>query len=145
MSYWTWEPSLEIGVPVIDSQHRKIVDYINTLSAAIANNEKTHVEKVLDELLTYTITHFAFEEELMEKGGYRFVESHKNVHENFTHRVENYRERFQNGEDISRKLLTDLKIWLTNHIQRDDMDYAPFVRGDIDGNWLSRTLKRFFG
>ncbi len=145
MSYWTWEPSLEIGVPVIDSQHRKIVDYINVLNTAISKNDKHEVERVLDELLSYTITHFAFEEELMEKGGYRFVDSHKKVHENFTHRIENYRERFQNGEDISRKLLTDLKIWLTNHIQRDDKDYAPFVNADIDGNWLSRTLKRFFG
>jgi hemerythrin len=145
MSYWTWEPSLEIGVPIIDSQHRQIVDYINTLSAAIAKNEREEVGHVLDELVTYTLTHFAFEEELMEKGGYRFLETHRKVHENFTHRIEHYRERFQNGEDVSRKLLTDLKIWLTNHIQRDDKDYAPFVGTEIDGNWLSRTLKHFFG
>jgi hemerythrin len=145
MSYWNWESSLEIGVPIIDSQHRKIVDYINALSAAIPNNDRDEVAHVLDELVTYTLTHFAFEEELMAKGGYPFLETHKNVHQNFTHRIENYRQRFQNGDDVSRKLLTDLKIWLTNHIERDDKDYAPFVGTEIDGNWLSRTLRRFFG
>ena len=56
-----------------------------------------------------------------------------------------YQERFANGEDVSRKLLMDLKVWLTNHIQRDDMDYAPFVREFDDVSWGKRMFRKFFG
>ncbi len=144
MSYWAWDSSLEIGIPVIDSQHRRIVDYINELNTAISTHSETEVGRILSELVEYTVTHFAFEEQLMEQGGYTYIKTHKKVHENFTHRIENYQERYRAGEDVSRKLLNDLKIWLTNHIQRDDTDYAPFVRKNASSTWISKTLKRFF-
>lgn len=145
MSYWTWDSSLEIGIPVIDAQHRKIVDYINELNAAIGKHSNSEVERIINELVDYTVTHFAFEEQLMEQGGYTYLETHKKVHVNFTHRISDYQERFRAGEDVSRKLLNDLKIWLTNHIQRDDTDYAPFVRKNTSATWISNALKRFFG
>ncbi|KAG1461099.1 hypothetical protein G6F57_014208 [Rhizopus arrhizus] len=70
------------------------------------------------------MSHFAFEEELMEEAGYPFCAAHKRVHEVFIKRVAEYRLRFQAGEDISDELRTMLSRWLFNHIRGDDQAYA---------------------
>ncbi len=149
MFYFVWDSSLETGIDIIDSQHRRIVDYINQLHDAIVDNDAANVESVLNQLIDYTITHFTFEESLMDKAGYNYVDAHKMVHQAFTSRIGNYKQRFENGEDISKKLLSDLRIWLTNHIKQEDRDYSEVVkahlRGDSDKGWLSKTLTRLFG
>ncbi len=149
MSYFVWEPSLETGIDIIDTQHRRIVDYINQLHVSISDKDRGKVEHILNQLIDYTITHFTFEESLMEKAGYAPVDAHKAVHEAFTNRIASYKQRFDNGEDITKKLLSDLRIWLTNHIKQEDGDYAgvvkQYLRHDIDKGWLSKTLGRLFG
>ncbi len=136
---------MEIGIVSIDQQHRKIVNYINELDVAIHGKDGRSVSDVLDELVDYTISHFSFEEFLMQHGEYPAFDNHRKVHESFRGRIRHYQERVERGEDISRELLKDLKVWLTNHIQRDDKDYAPYVLKKSESGWLSRVLKKFFG
>lgn len=148
MFYFTWEPSFETGIDIIDSQHKRIVDYINALHEAMNAKQPAKVEEVLDQLVDYTITHFTFEESLMEKAGYLHFEAHKKVHEAFTNRILEYKQRYAAGEDVSKKLLSDLRIWLTNHIKQEDKNYVPDVQAGmkkIEKGWLSKTLSKFFG
>ena len=109
--------------------------------------------EVIDELVDYTLSHFAFEEELMEEAGYPFCAAHKRVHEVFGKRVMEYRLRFAAGEDIADELRAMLARWLFNHIRGDDQAYAETVKRHLnrftkeheEGRWLSRTLRRLFG
>ena len=145
MAYWEWQESMDIGIATIDQQHRKIADYINALDVAARNKDSEAVAKVLDELVGYTVNHFSFEEFLMQHGEYPAFENHRNVHNSFRERIRIYQERVARGEDVSRELLKDLKVWLTNHIERDDKDYAPYVLRKNDKGWVNRMLKRVFG
>ncbi|MEW6647623.1 MAG: bacteriohemerythrin [Pseudomonadota bacterium] len=150
MFYFVWDSSLETGIDIIDTQHRQIVDYINRLHDAIAENDRAIIHEVLDQVVNYTLTHFAFEEKMIERAGYRHCEAHKEVHRVFTERVQHYRVRLAHGEDVAKKLLSDLRIWLTNHIRNEDRDFAPVVREHLqrgsaeDQGWLARTLSRMF-
>ena len=144
MSYWEWNPALNLDIDVIDNQHRRIVDYINLLDVAIINKDRQKMGEVIMELMNYTITHFAFEESLMEKAGYPISEAHKLVHEAFTTHIKNYQKRFEAGEDVSRQLMSELQIWLTNHIKRDDLDYTPYVRKVLKKSWLNGLLQKYF-
>lgn len=145
--YWKWDPSLSVGLDVIDNQHRRIVEYINELNSAMHDHEREKVGEVIDQMVDYTVTHFAFEEELMEKAGYKLVPEHRAVHQAFTRQMHDYKKRFAAGEDVTRDLLSTLRIWLTNHIKRDDKDYSPFVRAMLnkEESWVGKTLRRFFG
>ena len=151
MSYMQWGPSLSIGIEVIDEQHKQIVEYINKLDSAILDNDNQAIRHVLDELVDYTMTHFAFEESLLQKGGYPHFDAHKQVHETFKKSITEYVEQFEQGEAVGRKLLSMLRVWLTNHIKRDDMDYGPWAMQAIgekspqQQSWLNKTLKSFFG
>jgi len=154
MAYLHWSSDLDTGIEVIDSQHRRIVDYLNELNDANDSGNRQATNHVLDELVDYTLTHFAFEEELQEKAGYPFLRAHKRVHDIFTKRVAEFQQRAADGEDIAPELLSMLKIWLVNHIKGDDADYAEDVRkflgleatqSKIAGGWLGVALKKFFG
>ncbi|WP_444917229.1 bacteriohemerythrin [Microbulbifer sp. JMSA003] len=146
MSYWSWDASLSVGINLIDEQHRRIVDYINELDLAHIENDKERISKVLIGLADYTSTHFDFEEDLMERSGYPLSDTHKKVHRSFVAQIDSYVEQHENGKDITRRLMSDLKIWLTNHIKNDDKDYSPYVRKEMTKHqgWISRTVHRLF-
>ncbi|MEJ2041680.1 MAG: bacteriohemerythrin [Reinekea sp.] len=145
-----WSSELEIGISVIDSQHQRIVEYINQVEHVRKTHDKHELLLILDELVDYTLSHFAFEESLMEDAGYPFSKAHKKVHQLFTRRVESFLKRFNDGEDIADELLHVLKTWLINHIKRDDRDYSGSVKASMaaearrtkvkKGSWFSRLF-----
>lgn len=154
MAYLHWSSDLETGIEVIDTQHQRIVDYLNELHTANDSGDLNVTNHVLSELVDYTLTHFAFEEELQEKAGYPFLKAHKRVHEIFTKRIAEFQQRATAGENVAPELLSMLKIWLVNHIKGDDADYVESVKkmlglesagNKVDGGWLGTALKKFFG
>ena len=152
MTLLIWQDDMDTGIDIIDGQHRRIVEMINHLHITQKSMERFAVGEVIDELVDYTLSHFAFEEELMEEAGYPFCAAHKRVHEVFTKRVSEYRMRFQAGEDVVDELKSMLSRWLFNHIRNDDRAYSEQVRRHLDrfareheqGGWLARTVKRLF-
>lgn len=148
-----WQEDLETGIDVIDGQHRRIVDMINQLEAARISQSQVAIVEVLDELVDYTLSHFAFEEALMEQAGYPFSAAHRRVHEIFGKRVQEYRMRFEAGDDVLDELRTMLARWLFNHIRSDDKAYSEsvkrhlndFARHHEQGGWMRRTVHRLFG
>jgi hemerythrin len=142
-----WTPDLELGIGVIDSQHQRIVEYINQVDHARQTASAAELAEVLDELVDYTLSHFAFEETLMEEAGYPFIKAHKKVHQLFTKRVDAFQQRSKAGEDVTEELLHVLKAWLVNHIKRDDKDYSEIVRANADAAAERVKAKKagFFG
>lgn len=149
-----WTDDLNIGVEMIDSQHRKIVDYINALEGAIgepsSERSRLSVGQVLCELMDYTRLHFAFEESLLEGAGYKFADLHKGVHEVFVTRVTKLQERHLAGGDVAERLHGMLGTWLLHHIKQDDMAYVPDVKASLrdiaqgrkNGDWLNQSLEK---
>jgi hemerythrin len=144
------------GIETIDNQHQQLVDMVNHLGrirgAAFkdSKNRKAATGHVVAEMLSYTISHFAFEEALMQDANYKLYESHKRAHDLFVTRANKYRQRFSAGEDIIDELFDMLNRWLFNHIRNDDMAYTPALKTKIleldqtKRGWLGRMLKRFF-
>ncbi|NDY90222.1 bacteriohemerythrin [Ideonella livida] len=149
----TWTTDLNTGIEVIDNQHRRIVEYINQLEQAALRRDMPSVGRVLEDLVDYTQSHFAFEESLQEEVGYQYAKPHKAVHEMFIKRVSGYQQRHAAGENVIEALHTMLSTWLIHHIKRDDMAYVREVgvkaqaatQPTQTGGWLGRSLKRFFG
>ncbi|MFO1737781.1 bacteriohemerythrin [Pseudomonas aeruginosa] len=153
MAHLVWQDDLNTGIQVIDNQHKRIVEMINHLHDAQQGKEHAAIAEVIEELVDYTLSHFAFEETLMEDAGYQFSRAHKKIHELFIRRVSEYRVRFQAGEDVGDELKGLLSRWLFNHVRNDDAGYVDAVRHSMselvkdksEGGWLSRSMKRFFG
>lgn len=150
IEYMQWNPELDTGIQVIDNQHKRIVDYINKLDDANRTGDPELTETALAGLVDYTSTHFAFEEELLEKSGYPFLKAHQKVHRMFMKRVNNSVERARHGENVAPELLNMLRVWLISHIKGDDRDYVEAVkkisaRDEKYDSWVDSTLKKLFG
>jgi hemerythrin len=143
----SWSIELDTGIDVIDKQHRRIVDYINQLhDARTSGHTREDVGNVIDELIDYTLSHFAFEESMQEESNYPFYKAHKKVHDLFTKRVGDFRTRFVMGEDVAEELNHLLVTWLFNHIKRDDADYVGAVKENMQlHDAFVAKKKGFFG
>ncbi|MER2512778.1 MAG: bacteriohemerythrin [Nitrosomonas ureae] len=155
----TWDGKLDTGIEVIDSQHRRIVGYINDLEVAKTKGDKALVTDVIEQLIDYTQSHFGFEEAMLEDAGYKFLKPHQKVHELFIKRVTSFTMRAAKGEDIADELHSMLAKWLLNHIANEDRDYAklileeggnepqtnqPVPLGHARPSGIAGLLKRFF-
>jgi hemerythrin len=159
MAHLIWKSTYNTGIDIIDAQHMQLLDYLNKLDTARSTANTAMIKTVIDDLSDYTISHFAFEEALMEQAQYSYVNAHKSVHKTFIKRVESFTQRFIEGEDIVEEFYGLLKRWLLNHIQRDDMAYATVVKKHVErlekeiaadkgneqkGSWISQAVKKFF-
>ena len=152
MAHLVWTDDLNTGIEVIDGQHKRIVEYINQLHDARLKHDKAAIGEVIEATVDYTLSHFGFEETLMEDAGYEFVRPHKKVHELFVKRVADFQLRFRAGEDISEELHNLLARWLFSHIRNDDAGYVSAVKSNMqvlvqekqEGGWFSRSIGKFF-
>ena len=152
MGHLAWQNDLNTGIAEIDSQHKRIVEMINQLYDAEQIGDREAVGQVIEDLVDYTMSHFAFEETLIEDAGYPLTRAHKKVHELFIRRVNDYKLRIHAGENVAHELREMLARWLFNHIRNEDAAYTEAVRNNLaeltrdksEGGWLARSLKRFF-
>jgi hemerythrin len=128
MAILNWVPELDTGIDEIDAQHRRIVSYINRLYELRDTPNRAALGEVIEEMVDYTISHFAFEEGVMESAGYMFAGPHKRVHELFTRKVADFQKRFAAGENVTVELHGMLSRWLFNHIRSEDHGYVDAVK-----------------
>jgi len=123
MAFLRWIPELDLGIPEIDKQHRRICDYVNQLDKIRRSPDQDKLAEVIGDVVDYTMSHFAFEEGLMEDAGYPFAAPHKRVHQLVTRKIGDLKARFDQGEDVAEELHGLLSRWLFNHIRNDDRGY----------------------
>jgi hemerythrin-like metal-binding protein len=126
----------DLGIELIDEQHRGLVDLINRLMTMRDQEESTDlVAEALEELSEYIFCHFHEEEVLMEYADYPGLEAHRQLHGEFVQKVLNYQKRFRQGEKkLEAKMLVFLSGWLVSHIQGEDARFAPYVHARGDQN-----------
>lgn len=138
-----WNSKYETNISEIDTQHRKLFELLNNLETLYLKNkgkltENTkEIKKAISDLEQYTLSHFLIEERIMEDNDYPNLEDHKIQHNKFTEKINDLKNKlFHDGilEDESKldsfleDLVKYLKLWVSNHITIQDMDYKPYIR-----------------
>lgn len=144
-----WTSDLNTGIAEIDIENRKIVDYINILTAAKAEGDRARLGEVLELLLDYVCNHFIFEEHMMEQANYEHRIAHEKVHELFAKRLADFRGRFRAGETPFNEVIEMLMHWVDDHIRNQDKMYAESIQAVIEekggDSWVANVMKRLFG
>jgi hemerythrin len=129
MALFEWKPIYNTGVETVDSQHLKLVGYMNRFHDAMSAGSVAEAKSELSALVRYTRIHFADEEAMMQRHKYSDFASHKEMHVKLLTNVERLVAAYQ--ADPSAKnagALGDyLKTWLANHILGIDKKYVPCV------------------
>lgn len=125
MEYVRWKEDLSVNIASIDEQHKELFRLINDFYNGIVNQMgKSAMQKVIAELETYVITHFASEEKMMITAGYPAFVEHKAEHEKFIATVADFKKRFNDGRLLlSLEVTAFIKNWITDHIQKTDHQY----------------------
>ncbi|MDY6820943.1 MAG: bacteriohemerythrin [Deferribacterota bacterium] len=124
-----FEGSMAVNIKTIDEQHKKLVDSINKLSAAMKSGRgKDVLDDILIDLLAYAEYHFEKEEELFEKYNYPDSDKHIEEHRSFKEKVVKFNNEYQEKKNlgITLEVLNFLADWLRNHIKKTDKAYAKF-------------------
>ena len=138
-AFMEWNDKISVGIEEIDEQHKQLLDLINRLyDAMISGEKKLQVARdVLNDLMQYTVVHFAVEESLFRIFNYPDYEAHCAHHSELRAQVIDINRKVQSGEKmVTPELLVFLRKWLTNHIMVEDKAYAPVLleRG-LKKNW----------
>jgi hemerythrin-like metal-binding protein len=126
----TWGPKLEIGIGIIDSQHKRLVDLINKLDEATKEGRAVEaVGETLKGLIDYTHTHFSTEQELLKENNYEDYTLHCREHRIFTDQIEIYQDRLNAGSlNLSGNVMSYMRGWLLTHIGSSDRAYTRTLK-----------------
>ncbi len=129
MTMIKWRDSYNTGVEQFDQEHHIIVDLIDVLYRAVRNNNDNEVEKAVNELISYTESHFEREEQMMADANFPHLEEHKKQHVLLKRKAKKFQQSMQGK--ISYRQVYDfyhfLREWLIGHIVGEDKKYGAFL------------------
>lgn len=123
-----WDNRYNTYVDEIDEQHQHLIKLIRKMRIVVENQFNQQIQNnVLDELIDYTHYHFNTEEILMFEHQYPFSEIHKRQHDDFTCRIREFREDFDQGKAQAFRILSFLVNWLIDHILISDKKLGHYL------------------
>ena len=124
-----WRPQLETGLAEIDSQHKTLVDMINSLAAfSLLETDRVIIEDTIHQLIDYASFHFSLEETLMKEAAFHEYPLHRAEHASFAMEIMHMSSKaFGNGTTIG-DISDYLKKWLIKHILTTDMQYVEALQ-----------------
>lgn len=128
MSLMQWNDQMSTGIDRFDREHKKLIDILNSLYDAMKAGKGKDVSGViLQELISYTVTHFANEEKAFAESGYEEAQRHHDVHEKMKAKVMAFKSDLESGKVSVIDLLNFLTDWLKKHIMETDKKYGPHL------------------
>lgn len=135
----TWDEKYELGIEVIDNQHKELIAITSKLSDLLTN--AVQGQDIYDDMMTiiadlrdYTIYHFGYEEKIFDNIGYVNAVAHKGEHKKLIDEIENLdlskldEDQITAGKSILKFLIT----WVFKHISGSDFLYRDeFIANGI--------------
>lgn len=132
-----WKDRYNIGVEVIDKEHKKLFKIINKLFNFGEDEEKSQwvCQEGIKYFKDHAVKHFADEEEYMESIHYSGLEMHKRIHDDFREKtipaLEKELEQTDYSPDAVSHFLGVCTGWLLGHTLTDDRA----ITGEATSKW----------
>jgi len=131
-----WKDSWNIGIDIIDDQHKTLMNLLNRII-----DKDVDSKELLIELVNYSGKHFSDEESLMFKKNYPEDDFnyHREEHKNFTDLLldisfEFLKSRFINHDELLSKFKFFCFTWFEVHVVNTDKKLGDFLKnigGDV--------------
>lgn len=132
-----WRVSMAVGDEMIDADHRKLIDLINTVELTLlasAPGGNADLASTLNLLTLYTKVHFEREENLMRHLSYNGLVHHRQAHRDLRVELTKIRASIEAAKvaevaptEVSR-LIKLLRAWLLDHVLKEDMLLKSFLK-----------------
>jgi len=121
-----WDERYEVGVAVIDGQHREMLELVNRLLEGLRDGrDHDELVELLRALVRSAEHNVATEERLMQEHGLA-IGHHAEEHQHMLESIRRFDLRLDSGGiTASARWLSD---WLLGHIDEDDRPFAEQLR-----------------
>ena len=132
-----WDDRFNIGIEIIDKEHKKLFKIIKKLFTANENEIKSQwfCQEGIKYFKEHAVRHFSEEEEYMSSIGYKDLEMHRRLHEDFRLRtlpsLERELEKTDYDKDAISHFLGVCAGWLIGHTLTEDHAIA----GNEETKW----------
>ncbi|GHV44313.1 hemerythrin [Spirochaetia bacterium] len=127
-----WDNRYAIGIPLIDDQHKELIQLTNELyKSCLAGDEaaRANFGTAVKGTVDYVKYHFSAEEKILENVKYPEIGEHKRQHEVFVKQVLEDVQNFQEGKKfVPNVFVRFLKDWILSHIAVMDTQYAKYIQ-----------------
>lgn len=134
MAFIEWDPSFSVGSAKLDADHQKLLGMLNDIYEAWMSQAGSEVlNRLFDELIDYTDTHFSREEAMLTSRGFHDLPAHRGEHAKLRARVLQFRARHLSGvapDALTEEIARFLKSWMMDHILGEDMQYRTVFTGE---------------
>lgn len=133
-----WKDRYNIGVDIIDKEHKKLFRILNKLFEFGQQEEKSQwaCQEAVKYFKDHTLQHFQNEEDYMESISYVGFEMHKRIHDNFREitlpALEKELEQTEYSENSVDHFLGVCAGWLIGHTLTEDQ---AIVKGEAIAQW----------
>jgi len=125
--YIVWKPEDDLGVAIIDEQHRAIVATINSLYYFIQEGwGLSALAPTLSIIKSYSGFHFKTEEGILSKAGYPDIHKHVSAQKKFSLEVDAVAREAIAYRDPA-LLLKFLRDWWVGHLKIEHQEYAAYL------------------
>ena len=130
MDLLSWRPEYQVGVRLIDTEHKYLFKLINEFHAKHARgNSLKQCLLVLNRLVAYAEEHFQHEEALMQKIDYPRYDRQKELHRQLYSSIFELSEKLSMADAlVDAETMRFLKHWIVEHIVKEDTDIGDFLR-----------------
>ena len=128
-----WSPSIAVGHPEIDGQHRELFERARQFFATVGLPAPTRGARFSAAFLyldSYVRFHFIQEERLMSRLRYPDLAQHREEHRTYISRLDAVKSQFEcegDSASVAAALEGLLRLWLLEHIARADKRVGEFA------------------
>ncbi|MBB4267498.1 bacteriohemerythrin [Roseospira visakhapatnamensis] len=144
MAYIDWSPDLELGIDLVDQDHKVLVALLNQAHECMGDREEAAtLGSVLNALVDYTEYHFLREERVMDAAGFSELDEHRELHRRLTRQAREIRDRYAVDPSGVRavEVMDFLRTWLMDHILKQDFRFRPAVMARPESVDVARTIE----
>jgi len=125
-----WRPSWESGHPLIDDEHRQLMEMANNLlDLSLSQADPAAIRLPLDQLLAHVRKHFDDEEAALSAVGYPELPAHAGLHADLVQEALILRSKFEAG-DCAPGVFFDFLVGrvVNGHLLQEDVKYFPYTQ-----------------
>lgn len=120
-----------VGVEQVDLEHQKLFELASHIYDSLSLDVIVPMHEIraaINELIGYTVSHFASEELLMANSGYPNLDDHRSLHASLISRIRDFESQAAKAEQLTPVDSYEfLCSWLGDHILTSDRMFGEFM------------------